>query len=422
MYTDCVSIIVIGAGLIGPRHASHVVNRPNARLYAIVDHSAKGPSVAESFGVPLYKNLTEMFEYCDAYNVKYPDAAIIATPNHTHVPLGLHLASKGVHLLVEKPLSPNASDSKTLIDYCNSVNVKLLVGHHRRFNPYIISTKENLSKLGQVIAVQGTWTLRKPDDYFEEKPWRSSKALGGGALLINLIHDLDNLQYLFGPVQRVYAELLLKQRASQLLEESYHEAVDEGAVLTLRFANGICGTFICSDNVTSPFLFEAGTGENPTVPFNETAAGFYRVFGSHGTLSVPDLQLYHQNQESSRSWLNPVQDEQLKMHHELRREVEEEEDQIMFGMPTPSPSPNMKDGNLLFNKSKNSLEKPKPFDLQLDHFVNLVLGKELVVKCSGEDALRALLCIEAVKQSIETGLPQVVPSIDDIDINHELMI
>ncbi|CAH2352341.1 hypothetical protein CLIB1423_06S04192 [[Candida] railenensis] len=418
--TNCVSIIVIGAGLIGPRHAEHVVNRPNTSLFAIVDHSAKGPSVAQRFQVPLYKDLNELFEYCDKYNVKYPDAAIIATPNHTHVPLGLHLASKGIHLLVEKPLSPNAQDSKTLIEFCKEKNVKLLIGHHRRFNPYIITCKENLPKLGQVVAVQGTWTLCKPDSYFEEKPWRSSQTLGGGALLINLIHDLDNLQYLFGPVEKVYAELLMKQRAQR--GSDVNAAVDEGAVLTLRFANGICGTFLCSDNVVSPFSFESGTGENPTIPFNDEVAGFYRIFGSHGTLSVPDFKLYHQHNQPVRSWLNPVEEHQVKMAFEVQKEieVEEQDDVVMFGIATPDNSPNTKEDNLFSHHSHVSSEKPKPFDLQVDHFVNLILGKETEVKCSGEDALRALLCIEAVGKSIETGLPQVVPSIDDIEMNMEL--
>lgn len=408
-----VSIIVIGAGLIGPRHAEHVSTRPNTRLFAIVDHSAKGPSVAARFAVPLFKDLNELFDHCERRGTPLPDAAIIATPNHTHVPLGLALALRGIHLLVEKPLSPSAVDLKTLIEYCKQQNVKLLVGHHRRFNPYIITCKANLPKLGQVVAVQGTWTLRKPDSYFEEKAWRSSAELGGGALLINLIHDLDNLQYLFGPVERVYAELLMKQRAAGT---NCEKAVDEGAVLTLRFANGICGTFLCSDNVVSPFLFESGTGENPTIPYNEEVAGFYRIFGSHGTLSVPDFKFYHQHNQKDRSWLSPVEQDQVKMAFEVQRDFEREqddEDVVMFGIPTPSPSPNTKDGAMMYKPSHSS-EKPKPFDLQVDHFVNLILGKEQEVQCSGEDALRALLCIEAVSKSIESGLPQMVPSIDTI--------
>ncbi|KAK6201146.1 putative oxidoreductase [Scheffersomyces amazonensis] len=452
--------IVIGAGLIGPRHADHIVSRPDCQLLAIVDHSAKGPLVSKQFNTRLFKNLTELFEFCEFNNegVTYPDAAIIATPNHTHVDLGLQLASKGIHLLVEKPLAPTAEDCKTLVDYCHSKNIHLLIGHHRRFNPYIITTKKNLKKLGHLVAIQGTWTLCKPPSYFLEKPWRSSLELGGGTLLINLIHDLDLLQYLLGPIEKVYAELLSKQRIDRFdnhnnnispnsIENS--NLVDEGAALTLKFANGCCGTFICSDNVTSPFSFEVGTGENPTVPFNEEVHGFYRIFGSHGTISVPDMKLYHQkdnefeddyelinnsmsnNFDDARSWLKPIVTEQLKMDHE----EEDEDNELDIDMentllPTPSPSPNYKEYSPIHNSTRptessstttKTKEKPKPFDLQLDHFVNIITGKESYVKCTGEDALQALLCIEAVMKSIQSGLPQFVKNIDQVQPNNELL-
>lgn len=417
------SFIVIGAGLIGPRHAEHIYKRPDCDLFAIIDHSAKGPSVAQQFGTRLFTNLDQLFAYCDSQCMEYPTAAVIATPNHTHVPLGLELASRGIHLLMEKPLAPSPPDCKTLMAYCETKNVKLLVGHHRRFNPYIIATKENLHKLGHLVAVQGTWTLCKPPSYFHEKPWRSSLELGGGTLLINLIHDLDLLQYLLGPIEKVYAELLTKQR-TDLKGKEPNELVDEGAALTLKFENGCCGTFICSDNVTSPFSFEAGTGENPTIPFNDSIAGFYRIFGSHGTLSVPDLKLYHQdeygsnsitgNSQDQRSWLKPIICDQLKMSHEQ----EEHPENLML---SPSPSPNIKDSSPIHRLANHNNEKPKPFDLQLDHFINLLYGTETHVKCSGEDALRALLCIDAVMNSIKTGLPQYVESVDSIDVDVELL-
>ncbi|CUM65291.1 uncharacterized protein PRCAT00002926001 [Priceomyces carsonii] len=410
------SFIVIGAGLIGPRHANHIRQRPDCEIFAIVDHSSKGPSVAKEFNTLLFKNLDELFRYCELNNnMVFPDAAIIATPNATHVPLGLQLADKGIHLLVEKPLAPSASDCKTLIDFCSKKNVNLLVGHHRRFNPYIVATKENLHQVGNPIAIQGTWALSKNASYFTEKPWRTSVELGGGTLLINLIHDLDLLQYLLGPIEKVYAELLSKQRS--IPGKSYDELVDEGAALTIRFASGCCGTFICSDNVTSPFLFESGTGENPTIPFNDTIAGFYRIFGTRGTLSVPDLNLYHQSnlQVEDRSWLQPISCNKIKMQHEL---MEDDSLQDDFGMLSPSPSPNFKDSPI-YHISKG--EKPKPFDLQLDHFINLINMSENVVKCPGEDALRALLCIEAVLKSIKTGSPQYVEEIENIYSNEELL-
>lgn len=405
------SFIVIGAGLIGPRHASHIVSRPDCTLFAIVDHSANGPKVANTYNTRLFKNLQELFDYCELYNTPLPNAAIIATPNHTHLSLGMELANKGIHILMEKPLAPTAIECKTLMTYCQMKRVILLVGHHRRFNPYIVSTKNNLHRLGQIIAVQGCWTLCKPDKYFQEKPWRSSKEKGGGTLLINLIHDLDLLQYLLGPIEKVYAELLLKQRTitdSDGDQVDYEDLVDEGAALTIKFANGCCGTFICSDNVTSPFLFEIGTGENPTIPFNDSIAGFYRIFGSKRTLSLPDLQLYHQYTEEESSWLNPVSVDQISLDQNCCKKTNDNQ----YGNLTPSPSP---DTRIDFDS------KPKPFDLQLDHFVQLINGTETDIKCSGEDALRALLCIDAVLKSIETGIPQFVNDLETISIDYEVL-
>lgn len=394
MTQDVLRFIVVGAGLIGPRHAQHLLKREDCSLFAIIDRLAKGPGVAAKLNTLHFSNLDEMLAFCAAYNVPLPDAAIVATPNHTHTQIGLQLASHGVHLLIEKPMASTVEDCRDLLDFCTLQQVKLLIGHHRRFNPYIAATKANLDRIGKPVAVQGVWALRKHDAYFAEKAWRRSVDQGGGTMLINLIHDLDLLQYLLGPILRVYAEVLPRQRP----EEGPGNHVDEGAALTLRFANGCCGTFLCSDNVTSPFSFEAGTGENPLIPQNLSAGGFYRIFGSHGTLLVPDLTLYHQNGLQEKSWWEPVQAEKVLLLHQFQHEEEN-------GIITPSSSYNER---LPMPQGKRGI--PEPFDLQLEHFVNLIRGYETEVKCSGEDAIQALLCIEAVLKSIETGMPQTVAS------------
>lgn len=390
MTQDVLRFVVVGAGLIGPRHAQHIMKRDDCTLFAIIDRLQNGPEVAAKLNTLHFSNVNEMLAFCATYRLALPDAAIVATPNHTHTPIGMQLAAHGVHLLIEKPMASTVEDCRALLEFCNLQQVKLLIGHHRRFNPYIAATKANLGRIGKPVAVQGVWALRKHDAYFAEKPWRRSVHHGGGTMLINLIHDLDLLQYLLGPVQRVYAEVLPKQRP----QEGPQNHVDEGAALTLRFANGCCGTFLCSDNVTSPFSFEAGTGENPLIPQNLAAAGFYRIFGSHGTLLVPDLTLFHQNGLRDKSWWEPVQAEQLPLLHQMPREE--------GGIFTPPSSYS----DSLPMPSKPGL--PEPFDLQLDHFVDLIRGDETEVKCSGEDAIQALLCIEAVLKSIDTGMPQAV--------------
>lgn len=401
---DIINLIVIGAGLIGPRHASHIYQRSDCRIFAIVDHSLNGPNIASKFSTNLFKNLDEMYHYIEENNLNYPDGAIIATPNHTHVDFAVKLAEKGINLLIEKPLSSNALECKYLINYLKDLTdqgrgVKTLIGHHRRFNPYIVYTKQQLTKIGTPIAIQGSWCLKKPDHYYLEKPWRTDVTKGGGTLLINLVHDLDLLLYLIGPIERIYAELLPKQREYD---------VDEGAVLTISFKNGCKGTFICGDNLVSPFNFENGTGENPNVPFFNTE-GFYRIFGSQGTLSVPDMKFYYQSQPG---WENPI---------DVDHTILKNEETNNLGTYTPATSfTNMSSFNtnmdMMMNdefENQDNFFDIKPFDLQLSHFIDLIRGQDKV-NCTAEDALMALLCIETVMKSVETGKPEYVPEIQDL--------
>jgi predicted dehydrogenase len=123
--------------------------------------------------------------------------------------------------------------------------------------------------------------------------------------------------------------------------------------------SGVVGTFILSDSVPSPWNFESGTGENPTILHVEKeagAGGFYRVMGTEGSLSVPDLKVW-----SNQSWLDRLQTEDL--------EVEKEK---------------------------------VPFDLQVQHFYEVVReGKQ--PSCSAEMALSAMVVCEAIKRSMKSG-------------------
>lgn len=358
-------LIVCGLGLIGPRHAEQIQQNPQTELIGFIDPSPQASKAAKEFRVPLFPNLTSLLKA----GLK-PDAAYVCTPNTLHVSVASELAERGIHILVEKPLSTKVEDAVALKHLVESKGVKILVGHHRRFNPYILATKKHLSKLGTIIAVDGVWALKKNDAYFKQVHWRNVKSLGGGPILINLVHDLDLLQFLMGPIERVYAEKLPQHRNVVVVKDP----VDEGAVLTLSFKSGAKGTFIVSDNVVSPFNFEMGTGENPIIPKvqNPTDSVFYRIFGTNGTLTVPDFHYYHQNHLKpgmEKGWWEPLQ--------------------------------------------KSVLEKDIrgiPFALQLDHFVKFLNGEE-EAKCTAEDGISVLLVIEAIVDSLESGLPKYVKSV-----------
>ncbi len=166
-------------------------------------------------------------------------------------------------------------------------------------------------------------------------------------ILINMIHEVDLLHYLFGPITRVHAEKTASRRG--------YEA-EEGAALTLRFQSGAVGTFIISDNTPSPYNFESGTGENPLVP--KTGQDFYRIFGSEATLSVPDMTLWSYTGKEKKSW-----------HQEM-------------------------------TEAKIPVVDAVPFELQLDHFVKVIRGQEKP-SCTAQAGLAALRVCQAIKEALK---------------------
>src|ERR1700760_1637252 len=105
-----IKVAVVGTGLIGPRHAEAVQQDSDATLTCIVDPNPSAKAVAERFNVPIYTSVQAMLG-----SAQKPDAAIVCTPNHTHVPVSIELLNGGVHVLVEKPISVDSESAKQLV-------------------------------------------------------------------------------------------------------------------------------------------------------------------------------------------------------------------------------------------------------------------------------------------------------------------
>ncbi|KAL4949572.1 hypothetical protein BDW69DRAFT_188180 [Aspergillus filifer] len=402
-------IIIIGLGLIGPRHAQSVQSHPSTEIIAFIDPSPSAREIGREFNVPVYASLEELLSASNPKGEQEgsgsgrdkpePDAAIICTPNHTHIPLTLDLLKRGIkNILLEKPISDSLATTQPLLAALKErehKDARILVGHHRRFNPYTLSLKRVLDggELGTILGVSGLWTLLKPASYFKDiGKWRSQRGKGG-VLGINLIHDIDLLQFLFGRIIRVYAEESAPQRSKQkqsgtgTADENVNEnenenekekhTAEEGVALTLRFESGIIGTFLVNDCAPAPWNFEVGTGENPTVNGvlgeENGSRDCYRILGTGGSVSFPDLTVFKYDSVSSGG------------HESIGKEA---------GWNIP----------LSATKIPVEGQEVKPFDTQWAHFVRVMQGKE-EVNCSVEDGVRALRVVGAIRESMESGRP-----------------
>lgn len=291
-----VRLAVMGAGLIGKSHVAHIVARPESELAAVVDPMPAAREMAAAHGVAWYPGFAEMLAEMR------PEGIVVATPNQAHVAHGLACVEAGIPALVEKPLADAVSEAEKLVAAGEKAGVPLLTGHHRRHNPLIQKAREVIEsgRLGRILSVQGTCWFYKPDHYFDPE-WRRKK--GAGPVFLNLIHDVDLLRYLCGEVVAVQAA------ESRLLRGN---EVEETAVILLHFASGALGTVNVSDAIQAPWSWEFTSGENPA--YTRTQESCYQIGGAGGSLSVPNLDLWHHPQKPD--WWTPLERERIPAAHE----------------------------------------------------------------------------------------------------------
>jgi len=334
-------ITMVGAGLIGQRHIEVMrVLGDDVSLASIVDPSEAGRAFAETMNVDWYSSLKEMFAS------SRPDGAILATPNQVHVENGLDCVEAGCPMLVEKPIATTCAEASVLIDAAAVADIPILVGHHRRHNPLMQKAKFLIDEgdLGRITSVHGTCWLMKPDEYFAPE-WRRKD--GAGPIMVNAIHDIDLLRYLCGDVQSV-------QAISSNVVRGF-ETEDTAAAL-IKFRSGALGTFNISDTVPSPWSWEMTSGENPD--FSATPQSCYMIGGTKGSLSIPDLRLW--THEGDGHWKQPI------------------------------------------NSTSFPNNNTDPLVMQIRHFGEVIRGQaEPIV--SGEEGLKSLSVLEAIKNSAATG-------------------
>lgn len=335
-----VRLAVLGAGLIGKRHVAQVAASREADLLAVVDPLPSADALAQAHGVPWFASLADLLRSAR------PDGVIIATPNRLHVENGLEAVAAGIPALVEKPIADDVGDATRLVEAAERAGVPLLVGHHRRHNPMMKRALDVVAsgELGTILAVQATCWFYKPDAYFEPA-WR--REAGAGPVLVNLIHDVDNLRALCGEVASVHA---LESNATR------GHAVEDTAGILMRFESGAIGTVSVSDCVVSPFNWEFTAGENPA--YTPTQESCYLIGGTHGSLTLPSLDLWHHAGE--RSWWEPI----------LRE--------------------------------RKAYDPGDPLALQIAQFAAVIRGDEAPL-VSGREGLATLKVIAAVKDSARTG-------------------
>ena len=343
-----IRIASIGVGMIGHVHAQILSRMDECAYTGIADIDPHANELARQLGTRYYEDYKEMIER------EQPDGVVISVPNELHKPIGCFCLERGVHVFVEKPISTTIEEAQALIKSAQKNKVKLLIGHHRRFNPMVVATKELIHRgdLGDLVGVSVLWAMYKPSDYFTAGDWRRRK--GGGPFLINTIHEMDNLRYMYGEIERVYAQASNKTRKFE---------VEDTLCLTVRFEDGVLASVLMSDTAPSLWGYEATMGENKF--FYRTNGDIYHFLGTKASLTFPGMVKVYYADPSKKGWQYPLSTEHL------------------------------------------DIKSDDPYPEQMSHFCRVIKGEENP-RTSGEDALRTLRVISAVIESVEKRKPITV--------------
>ncbi|MFM2059844.1 MAG: hypothetical protein RLY71_4229, partial [Pseudomonadota bacterium] len=284
-------IAVAGAGIIGKAHIETLLKSGSCALSAIVDPSPAAAALAAQAGVPLFKSLAELIA------LDRPEGVVLATPNALHVPQALECIEAGLPVLLEKPIAPTVLEAETLVRAADAAGARVLIGHHRAHSPIMAKARQVVEsgQLGRLVAVMGSATFMKPDQYFADGPWRREP--GGGPILINMIHEVHNLRMLCGEIVAVQAFGSNAVRGF---------AVEDTVAINLRFASGALGTFLLSDTAACPRSWEQTSQENPAYP-SYADEDCYVLTGTNGSLSVPTMRLKTYPRPEDRSWWKPFE-------------------------------------------------------------------------------------------------------------------
>ena len=131
-------IAVIGVGHLGKHHARILSSLPGAELVAVVDTNR--PRATE---IATANHAEPLFDYRDV--IGRVDAVTLAVPTELHAELARDLLSKGIHVLVEKPMARSIDEADAMIDAAGDAAVVLAVGQTERFNPALNAARRFLT-------------------------------------------------------------------------------------------------------------------------------------------------------------------------------------------------------------------------------------------------------------------------------------
>jgi predicted dehydrogenase len=219
--------LILGTGSIGQRHCRNLASLGHELLAWDADTAHLG-ELAATPGVRALSSVAHGL-------AEQPAGVLVCTPPSSHLDLAREALRAGADVFVEKPLSHTTDGAVALLAEANHLGRLIMVGFNLRFLESLRRAKQHVDDghVGKVLSARAECGSYLPD-WRPGRDYRANYAVRaeeGGGILLDAIHELDYLGWLFGPVAEIFC-------AAEHVSDLAGDTEDLAEVL-IRFESGL---------------------------------------------------------------------------------------------------------------------------------------------------------------------------------------
>ncbi len=222
-------IALIGCGRISKNHFEAIDKIDGLELVAVCDTDLeRAKRAGMEWKVPHFTSYERMLAESNA------DVVTIATPSGLHPEQGIIAAQAGKHVVMEKPMAISLTGADALVHACDKAGVQLFVVKQNRLNPPVQMLKRAVdrNRFGRIYMASCAVHWARPQEYYDQAPWRGTWEFDGGAFMNQASHYVDLIQWLMGPVESVMAKTATLARRIE---------TEDSGIAILKFRSGALG-------------------------------------------------------------------------------------------------------------------------------------------------------------------------------------
>lgn len=212
--------------------------------YGLAGRSFHAPFIAAVDGLHIAAVATSREDRRAAVRDDHPDATVVdsfddlldrsdveivvlASPNATHVPLGIRALEAGRHVVTDKPIATDVGSAESLVEVAVRTGRILSVYHNRRYDGDFLTVRSILEAgtLGPIDSLESRFEIRTP----LAEAWREDAEQAGGPHRDLGAHLVDQALVLFGDAVRVFGQLDRRRPESE---------VDDSAFVAIEHVGG----------------------------------------------------------------------------------------------------------------------------------------------------------------------------------------